>query len=362
MIITEEELNGRIWSTDNHKIAEMEFYLVDDLECDLVVFHPYRTLLALCKKEIINSSIDSGEEGETLDMGAGLDATDGPRYWGTGEGQLELPPGALQVAWHVTLPSARRCPYSYVVRSIINDTYRSQLCLLHPPHLIAIAAIFLSFIIHPPVRPEPHVLSTDADAEVHRAPRRSSRQASHNMATLKKQQSHQPQDPIAFLAELNVSLPLVASISQEIISLYALWDQYKEDITPDASKVAKELRSSPAPALSVRSAKGRSSSKSDSQCYGSQYQSQSQSSVCTPGTDSNETLDTVLSIQENRNGNNGSQITPAFLSALLMKMREMKVSEMTPSPPASATKSNGCSIAGRQMAVNKRLERTQATG
>lgn len=101
---TEEDLNGKQWSTDNHKIAEMEFYLVDDLECDLVVFHPYRTLLALCKKEPVNSALESGEEGEALDIGAGLDAVDGPRYWGTGEGQLELPPGALQVAWSVTPP------------------------------------------------------------------------------------------------------------------------------------------------------------------------------------------------------------------------------------------------------------------
>lgn len=75
----------------------MEFYLVDDLECDLIVFHPYRTLLALCKREL-NTSPD-GEEGEALDLGAGLDASDGPRYWGTGEGQLELPAGGLQVSW-----------------------------------------------------------------------------------------------------------------------------------------------------------------------------------------------------------------------------------------------------------------------
>jgi cyclin C len=87
------------WTTDNQKIAEMEFYLVDDLECDLVVFHPYRTLLALCKREA--NAPDENEEGEALDLGAGLDASDGPRYWGTGEGQLELPPGGLQVAWSV---------------------------------------------------------------------------------------------------------------------------------------------------------------------------------------------------------------------------------------------------------------------
>lgn len=33
--------------TDNARLAEMEFYLVDELECDLTVFHPYRTLLTL---------------------------------------------------------------------------------------------------------------------------------------------------------------------------------------------------------------------------------------------------------------------------------------------------------------------------
>jgi cyclin C len=154
----------------------MEFYLVDDLECDLVVFHPYRTLLVLCKREA-NTSPEHGEEGEALDLGTGLDASDGPRYWGTGEGQLELPPGALQVAWFVII-FLRNNHHLRIHRSIINDTYRSQLCLLHPPHLIAIAAIYLSFIIHPPVRPEPHT-SDDLEAS-HRQPRRSSRQASNN--------------------------------------------------------------------------------------------------------------------------------------------------------------------------------------
>lgn len=71
----------------------MEFYLVDDLECDLVVFHPYRTLMTLCGKESCSSSTDS-EAGE---LGVGIQ--DGDRYWGTGHGKLELQEGALQTAW-----------------------------------------------------------------------------------------------------------------------------------------------------------------------------------------------------------------------------------------------------------------------
>ena len=79
----------------------MEFYLVDDLECDLVVFHPYRTLLSLCKKEVGSDISSNHEEGETEDPGIGIE--DGHRYWGTGDGQLELTPAALQTSWFVYL-------------------------------------------------------------------------------------------------------------------------------------------------------------------------------------------------------------------------------------------------------------------
>jgi len=41
------------------------------------------------------------------------------------------------------------------------------------------------------------------------------------------------QDPIDFLAGLNVSMPLVSTIVQEIISLYNVWDRYKEDLGPE---------------------------------------------------------------------------------------------------------------------------------
>ena len=73
----------------------MEFYLVDDLECDLVVFHPYRTLMTLCCKEN-GSAITEAEAGEV-----GFGIHDGPRYWGSGEGKLELQEPALQLAWYV---------------------------------------------------------------------------------------------------------------------------------------------------------------------------------------------------------------------------------------------------------------------
>ena len=95
--VAEDGYGVKNFPSDNSKLAEMEFYLVSDLECDLVVFHPYRTLLTLCGREAAHAVVS--EAGE---VGVGID--NGPRYWGTGEGRLELEEGALQTAWHVVSP------------------------------------------------------------------------------------------------------------------------------------------------------------------------------------------------------------------------------------------------------------------
>ncbi|CAK5275924.1 unnamed protein product [Mycena citricolor] len=195
-IFAQDPYGVKNFPSDNSKLAEMEFYLVDDLECDLVIYHPYRALLALCKPM---NSTDPDKD----DFGVNLD--DGTRYWGTGEGQLDLPSNGLQTAWF-----------------IINDTYRSELCLLYPPHLIAIAAIYLTCVFHPPTQ-DSVAASIAAGATAPEAPpRRSSRQSGG--AERKKPAP----DPVTFLAGLNVSLPLVASIAQEILGMYSLWERYLE--------------------------------------------------------------------------------------------------------------------------------------
>lgn len=65
------------------------------------MFHPYRTLLALCKAG--STGEDDSVEAEAGEVGIGIGVEDGPRYWGTGEGKLEMSPGALQTAWFVQL-------------------------------------------------------------------------------------------------------------------------------------------------------------------------------------------------------------------------------------------------------------------
>ncbi|KAH9974338.1 cyclin-like protein [Lactifluus volemus] len=163
--------------SDNSKLAEMEFYLVSDLECDLVVFHPYRTLLTLCGKETAHAFVAEA-------------------------GRLELEEGPLQTAWF-----------------IINDTYRSELCLLYPPHMIAIAAIYLTLVLNDKTRDaiQAQAANPAPPPRAHRARTRAATAAGL----------------CRFMAGLRVSLPTIAMIAQEILSLYTLWERYS-DAAPDA--------------------------------------------------------------------------------------------------------------------------------
>lgn len=277
----------------------MEFYLVDDLECDLTVFHPYRTLMTLCSKE--GSDVGEAEAGEA---GVGID--DGPRYWGTGEGRLEMHEGALQMAWYGSCPECRRT--LTLRRFLINDTYRSDLCLLYPPHLIAITAIYMACAVHQETRGDiekqtqvqPHGVagSTGAPGSM----RRSSRPSS---SSFKRQQ---PQDIVGFLAGLNVNMGLVATIAQEIVALHALWDRYNDDGTM-SDAVRASLK---------RSVKGAILGGTTPSPVGTPV-------VC----------------------GRGEIVTPGFLVPLFWRMREARMSG---------------AHAGPSRAVNKVLERAQAAG
>jgi cyclin C len=233
-------------------------------------------------------------------------------------------------------------------RSIVNDTYRSDLCLLYPPHIIAIAALYLTFILNPSMRDvvlthlhteheHSHVETADKSQSTPTPqPRRSSRQAHH---TAPAESPKKPQDPITFLSELNVSLPLIATVAQEIISLYSLWDRYKEDAMPEAPRPTRDPAQSPF-----------SGSASGSASPAKRSAPESRSASLNAG---NSNAGTPMDTKEDpgESGyNEGNYMTPAFLSAILVKMREARLADM--SHPAS----------GRPVAINKMLERTQAAG
>lgn len=298
----------------------MEFYLVDDLECDLIVFHPYRTLMTLCGKE--NGSVTA--EHEAGELGSGIQ--DGPRYWGTGEGKLELQEPALQLAWLVSATSySLLMLITFANRHIVNDAYRSDLCLIYPPHLIAIAAIYLTLVFHEPTSTSIQAQSSHSSghhpqSQPHSTqstpgnPRRSSR--SRDSASKKA-----TQDIVGFMAGLNVNMEVVASIAQEIISLYTLWDQYKEDGTDGSGRSTFSSDHSMSLRGTKRSTAGaRSGSTTNGDTTGSR----------------GGTPDEVPSV-----------VTPQYLTRLVVRMREARLADIA--HPANA----------RPMPLNKRLERTQ---
>ncbi|GAA6031039.1 hypothetical protein JCM8097_003974 [Rhodosporidiobolus ruineniae] len=214
--------------SDNHRLAEMEFYLLEELDFHLVVYHPYRALVQLCGRDGGPQGLAGGEEGRE-----------------NRKKMLEMDDTALQMAWF-----------------IINDTYRSSLPLIHPPHLIAVAAIYLAFALHPPASCASDILappapaagggkagksgkkdddstspvkaasggiagrtrraSQDATASS-TAPASSSTSVAQTAAAAAPKGPGGHTDPITFLASLQVDHSLVLEIVQEVIGLYDVW-------------------------------------------------------------------------------------------------------------------------------------------
>ncbi|KAK9235585.1 cyclin-like protein [Lipomyces kononenkoae] len=88
---------------DPTKLAECEFYLIEELDSFLIVHHPYRSLI-----QISNALGASG-----VNLGLSSDE--------------------MQAAW-----------------SVINDSYITDLPLLYPPNVIALTAIYMSVVLRPP--------------------------------------------------------------------------------------------------------------------------------------------------------------------------------------------------------------------
>lgn len=237
-------------------------------------------------------------------------------------------------------------------RFLINDTYRSDICLLYPPHLIAIAALYLTCVLHPITR-QAHLewannQEAAASAESSVPTRRSLRHASNNApssgsnnsvptsphksetkgsGTTNKSASA-PQDFVGFFAGLNVNMRLVTTIAQEMISFYALCERYKEDFnsTPNIASSAP----------SGSSAWTRSA-HSHAQAMGTS-RSTSNGTATTPGGDGDS---------RSTPGATGSEVDSKFLIALMNKMRAMRELDIA-HPPT-----------GRPVAVSRMLERTQ---
>ena len=168
------------------RLGECEFGIISELNSQLIVHHPYRTLQDLAPK-----------------FGLTQDET--------------------------SLSS-----------SIINDHYLTDLPLLYPPHVIAVTAIFLSLVLRPnQVSLQSHsshtaALSTTVSAAAVAGALQNLNTAGRTAGTVSQGNVKEPQTKVArlvqWLAESEVDVAAMVDSIQEIVSLYEKWDQYQDKV------------------------------------------------------------------------------------------------------------------------------------
>lgn len=167
---------------DISKIGECEFHLISTLSSRLILHHPYRMLADI-----------------------------GPRVSMTAE-------------------------ESTLASSIINDHYNTDLPLLHPPHVIAVTAIFLAIVLRPAQSGlQAHSASLSAGA--------AQGALQHGLGAMSGGKGHgaKVMRLVEWLAESKVDIEAIVDSTQELISLYEVWESYSEKPCKEAiTKLLKE--------------------------------------------------------------------------------------------------------------------------
>ncbi|EGE05747.1 C-type cyclin [Trichophyton equinum CBS 127.97] len=104
--------------SDSAKVGECEFWLISELNSQLIVHHPYRTLSDF--SSTLTNTASSG---------------------------LTLSSDEIALAW-----------------SVVNDSYLTDLPLLQPPHVIAVMAVFVAVVFKPGTSSSSSSASTGAAA------------------------------------------------------------------------------------------------------------------------------------------------------------------------------------------------------
>ena len=156
---------------DISKLGECEFCLISEMNCQLIVHHPYRTLQEL-------------------------------------QSTLDIAPDEASLAW-----------------SIINDHYLTDLPLLYPPHVIAVTAIFLALVLKPTqVGLQAAANTATALANAAQAVKDASTGTNPALDT----QQGKVQNLVKWLAEGEVDIKALIDCTQEIISLYEVWEHFSD--------------------------------------------------------------------------------------------------------------------------------------
>jgi cyclin C len=78
---------------------------------------------------------------------------------------------------------------------LLNDTYRTDLCLLQPPHVLAVMALYITCVCYP----------NDCNQ----------------------------QELLQFFQGLNVDMMIVIECAQSLFNLYSVWNDYSESQIPE---------------------------------------------------------------------------------------------------------------------------------
>ncbi|KAI5474680.1 hypothetical protein MNV49_002675 [Pseudohyphozyma bogoriensis] len=112
------EMGYRQFPTDNTKLAEQEFYLIEELDFNLIIFHPYRSLVQICGRD--GGPNAGGERGrERREKMLDMDETSLQMAWCVSF-FAGLPPSDNADMHHVDPPSSSRLPDAITFLSSIN--------------------------------------------------------------------------------------------------------------------------------------------------------------------------------------------------------------------------------------------------
>ena len=162
--------------SDISRLGECEFFLISEMNCQLIVHHPYRTLLAL-------------------------------------QNTLDLAQDEVSLAW-----------------SIINDSYLTDLGFLYPPHVIAITSIFMALVLKPT---QVGLQAAAATATALASAIQSAKDGSSSEEFPTGQVQGKVQNMVQWLAKGEVDIKAVIEATQEIICLYEVWEQYNDKTCKD---------------------------------------------------------------------------------------------------------------------------------
>ncbi|SMQ54249.1 unnamed protein product [Zymoseptoria tritici ST99CH_1A5] len=184
--------------TETSKIGECEFALISTLSSRLICHHPYRSLSEL-----------------------------GPIF-GLSSEETQL------------------------AHSIVNDSYNTDLPLLYAPHIIAITAVFLAVVLRPSGQPpglqahstqgSPVQLSSGMISPLSSSMPSFSPSVSGNAAQQAflggfsglKQAGPKLSKLVDWLAESKVDMNSIVDATQELVSLYEVWESYSERTCKEA--------------------------------------------------------------------------------------------------------------------------------